>query len=170
MARGFHRGRGVAVTRTRRLNAWVGSADQGVVAVAGNGSSIVESNATLTNTTVVRTRGVFSIQPQAFAADLTIVGAYGIGIVSDVAFAAGAASIPGPYTDKDWGGWFVWEAFSYRFEFADATGILIASITKEIDSKAMRKVKSDETVVVMCESQAAALNVVSNFRMMVKLS
>ena len=39
-----------------------------------------------------------------------------------------------------------------------------------IDSKAMRKVAPDETLVVMGESQAGAVNVANPFRMLVKLS
>jgi len=108
------RGRGRTVVRSqRRLTQWVGSADAGYLAIAAGASVIVESNATLTGTTIVRLRGELSVRPSTFGADLDLVGALGIGIVSDQAFAAGSASIPGPWTDKDWDGWFVWQAVAY---------------------------------------------------------
>jgi len=141
-----------------------------VTAIGANASVLMETNATLINTTIIRTRGLLTTLPQVFSADLNIIGAFGIGIVSDQAAAAGAASIPGPWTDKDWDGWFVWLPFSWRFEVTDDVGRLIASVSTEIDSKAMRKVGANETVVVMAESQGAALNVSNPFRMLVKLS
>ncbi len=97
-----------------------------------------------------------------------MIGAIGCGIVSDQAFAAGAASIPGPWTDQDWSGWFVWMPWAFRFEFTTDIGRLIGSFTQVIDSKAMRKVQPNETVVWMAESQAAAANVANPFRMLIK--
>ncbi len=96
------------------------------MAVATNASTIIGSfdaaTSGLLKPTIVWTRGQVSIAPDVFSADVDIVGAFGIGIVSDQAFAAGAGSIPRPFTQSDWDGWFVWRSFSMRFEFADATG------------------------------------------------
>ncbi len=105
------RGRiGAAVRRPKRVTQWLGSADQGFVSVGGGAKLLIQSNATLGNTTIVRVRGVVSVQPDTSAADFDVLGAYGIGIVSDQAFAAGAASLPGPWSDPDWSGWLVWSA------------------------------------------------------------
>ncbi len=94
-----------------------------------------------------------------------------MGLVSDQAFAAGAVSIPGPWSDPDWGGWFVWIPWSFRFEFVSGTGIQMpGSVQIPIDSKAMRKVQPNETLVVMLESQSAAVTVAASFRMLVKLA
>jgi len=154
----------------RRLSQWVASADQGYLAVASAASGILQSNASLGNTTIVRTRGLLSVRPTAFSADLDVSGAFGIAIVSDQAFAAGAASVPGPFTDQDWDGWFVWMPMLYRYEFGDLTGQALISKELVIDSKAMRKVGANETVVVVFEAQAGAVSVASHFRMLVKLS
>ena len=158
-----------AVRGAKRLTQWVGSADQGTVAIAAGASAIQQSNATLGATTVVRTRGVLDVRPQGFSADIEVIGAMGIASVSDQAFAAGAASIPGPFTDSDWSGWWVWEAFSYRFELTTDVGRLIIPERMVIDSKAMRKIEPNETVVVMVESQAAAFAASVHFRMLLKL-
>ena len=170
--RTFRRGRGSAVVRApKRLSAWIASADQGFVAVAAGASVIEQSNPTLAATTIVRTRGVVSVRPSAYAADAELVGAIGFGVVSDQAFAAGAASVPGPWTDPDWDGWFVWIPYSFNFEFIDATGTLLpGTVQIPLDSKAMRKVNFNETVVVVVESQAAAIQVGVTFRMLVKLA
>ena len=53
--------------------------------------------------TVVRNRGMVSIIPTVNT-DVEIVGAFGLGIVSDQAFGTGAGAIPGPLTDGDWDG------------------------------------------------------------------
>ena len=111
---------------------------------------------------------MFTCAPQSFAADLDIIGAMGIGIVSDQALAAGAASIPGPWTDSSWDGWFVHQFFAYRFEVTTDIGRLIASISIPFDSKAMRKVGTNESVVIMVESQLVAFNAAVMFRMLVK--
>ena len=112
-----------------------------------------------------------SVEPQTFAVDLNIQGAFGLGIVSDQAFAAGAASVPGPWTDQDWDGWYVWQAFALSLEVTTDIGRLIPS-NKEyvIDSKAMRKVGANETVVLVIESQSGSLNSFFGFRTLVKLS
>ncbi len=143
------------------------------MAVASNTSVILQQNAGLGNTTIVRVRGLLSVQPDAYSVDLNVQGALGMGIVSDQAFAAGAASIPGPWSEPDWGGWFVWQAWASRLEFLSAVGVLFSDASERtymIDSKAMRKVEPNETVVVMAESQAGGVNIHSPFRMLVKLA
>ncbi len=161
------------VGRKRQVT-WVGPADQDAVSVASGGSTIIASFAPdgnlMIKPTVVRTRGNVSIRPQTFAADLAISGAYGICVVSDEAFTAGAASIPRPFDDASWDGWFVWRSFEDFWEFGDATGMRRQSIVQEVDSKAMRKVSENETVVLMCESQSGALNISMHLRMLFKLS
>ena len=153
----------------KRTSDWVGSADQGAIAVAGNTSVIIQSNALLGNTTVVRTRGQISAFSSTRSADTEVVGAFGICIVTDEAFAAGAASIPGPWTNSGSDRWFVWEPIGYLFEVTTDVGRLVFP-SREFDSKAMRKVGANETVVVMYESQASAQSVFVSFRMLLKLA
>ncbi len=159
----------------RRQFQWVAGADQGYGAVATGGSTLLESfapsDATLTKPTVVRVRGVVSVQPQAFSADVTIKGAWGIGVVSDSAFAIGITAVPKPFDDASWGGWLAWQGFHYVVEFIDGTGF-VAPADREytIDSKAMRKVGDEETIVIVAQSQAGAFDISSNLRMGFKLA
>jgi len=151
------------VRSAKRKPQWVAPADQEAVNVSAGASVIISSfdpsAAGLLGATLVRSRGIATVRPQSFAADSTVAGAFGICVVSDDAFIAGTAAIPRPFDDADWGGWLVWRSFDDVWEFGDATGIPNRqAIQMEIDSKAMRKVGGNETVVTMCESQTGALN------------
>ena len=166
--RGFQRSfRGA---RSGRLTSWIGPPDQAYVNVASAASVIISSAGFEEPVTVMRTRGRVSILPQTEAADAIIIGAVGMAIVSTEAFAAGVASIPSPFRDADWGGWFVWRTFAFRFTFADATGFIEEGAGFEVDSKAMRKVTANETLVVIAESQSGAFALFDGTRNLIKLS
>ncbi len=161
--------------RDRRKTTWVAPADQDVVSVSTGGASLVASfdasaNAMLAPT-IVRTRGIVSIFPQTFGADVQIGGAFGVCVVSDQAFAAGVASVPDPWDEAFWGGWYVWQPFSFRMEFSDTTGLLLpANVSFEVDSKAMRKITEDETIVMIAASQTGAFNISMHLRTLLMLS
>ena len=158
----------------QRQVVWVGPADQVPVVVPTNTSVIIAAFDPVAvgfdKPTIVRTRGVFEHFPTAFGVDLAYQGAFGICVVSSDAFGVGASAIPGPFTDSDWGGWFVWQSFAYRLEFSSGVGLLKAHETLEIDSKAMRKIGPNETMVVMAESQAGGFTVWDGTRHLFKLA
>ena len=158
----------------RRQVTWVGPADQGFVSVASGAKVLISSFDAAANglpkPTVVRTRGEVGLRVNSTAADVQIVGAYGLAIVSDRAFAAGVASVPGPFTDAGWDGWFVWRSFNMQWDFNDATGAQFASLVHEVDSKAMRKVTDDETIILVAESQQGAVDVSMPLRLLLKLA
>jgi len=153
----------------RRKSDWVKSADQGFVAVAAGASVMNQSFIPADGETVVRTRGIIAVKVNSTVADANVVGAIGFAVVSEQAAAAGAASIPGPYSNADWDGWFVHEFWSHRFEFIDGTGFGLITQIIDLDSKAMRKLSAGDRVVVMTESQAVAADVSVQFRMLLKL-
>ncbi len=153
----------------KRLSEWIGPADQAYVAVASAGATLIGFASFEEPTTIVRTRGAISVIPQTSAADVDIVGAFGIGVVSTEAFTAGIASVPEPFSDADWGGWYVWRSFSSRFEFLDATGTILPAFNFEVDSKAMRKVASNETLVMVAEAQVGAYSISTPLRTLVEL-
>ena len=105
----------------KRKTIWVGTAIANALAVA-SGASVIHSSfapdaLSMLAPTAVRTRGQFTVFPTAFGADLDYIGAFGLGIVSDEAFVAGAASLPRPFDDDDWGGWLVHQYYSGHLEF-----------------------------------------------------
>ena len=98
------------------------------------------------------------------------MGAFGMAIVTDAASAIGATAIPGPWTDSSWDGWFVWEPFGFRFESVTQVGVFMASREIVIDSKAMRKLNDEETIVMMVESEAEDFRLGIGLRMLFKLA
>ena len=168
----FSRGRGVVVRgrAPKRVTEWVASADQGFVVVGAGVKVLIQSVQFAQSITIVRLRGLLSMIPNIASADQTIVGAVGFGVVSDQALAAGVASMPGPWSDPDWDGWFMWMGISQKFEFASGVGLLTSSVQQIMDSKAMRKVGPNEAVVAIGESQAIAFDVSVPSRMLIKLS
>ena len=153
----------------RRLTQWVGPPEQGFIAVATTGATLISNLPVEEPFTIVRNRGAVAISIVT-AADLDVVGAFGIGIVSAEAFAAGIGSVPTPYSDGDWGGWMVWRSFALRWDFSDATGARFAQIEIEVDSKAMRKVSPNEVIVLVAESQTGAFSMADGLRQLIKLS
>ncbi len=162
-------GRTIVGRASRRLTEWIAPANQGYVGVATGGATLNSSFSFDDPETIVRTRGQISIIPTSVAADADFVGAVGIGIVSNEAFAAGVGSIPEPFTDADWGGWFVWRSFSYHLEFSTAVGIQFPNWNFEVDSKAMRKAGSNEVAVIIAESQVGAFQISTPLRLLSKL-
>ncbi len=152
------------------LKQWTGPADQGYVLV-GSGAQVLLASAAFSDpATILRTRGMVSVKPQAVTADIEIIGAFGMCIVTDEAFAAGAAAVPDVFDDGGWSGWFVWQSFCYDFEFNDATGINFPTWNFEVDSKAMRKIGPNETVVLTASSQSGAFAICSPLRFLTMLS
>ena len=104
--------------------------------------------------TILRTRGVFVASKVSPSADQLITGAMGIMIVTDLAAAAGAASIPGPATDASDDGWFVHEMILDNIEFGTAVGTQTHR-GQRFDSKAKRVFQEGQTLVVMVENLSA---------------
>jgi len=151
----------------KRLMQWIGPAEQGFLSVANGGTTLIQSFAPLEPLTVIRNRGILGIIPETFTADIEIVGAFGIIVVSTEAFAAGVASMPSPFSDAN-GDWMVWQSFAYRFEFADGTGINFPNWTVEVDSKAMRKMGPNKVMVEIAESQEGTFQLAAPVRTLVK--
>jgi len=167
------RGR-LVVGRQKRLTQWVGPALQEYIPVSSTGATIIGSfdpaAAGFPKPTIVRTRGMISIKPNVDTADLSIVGAFGMAIVSDQAFTAGVLSVPEPFTDADWNGWFVWRSFSYRLVHDTDAGKEFLTWDFEVDSKAMRKVSTNETLVLVAESFLGSFDISAPVRILMKLS
>jgi len=102
--------------------------------------------------TIRRTRGRFSISSDQNAAVEDQIGALGFVVVSDIAFAAGAASIPGPGTEASDDGWFVWESAGIRSQLVAVSVGALTTVQYEFDSKAMRKIQEGFTVAIMFEN------------------
>ena len=118
-------------------------------------------SASIPGLTLVRTRGELLIYLSSVAApEDGFVGAMGIGVVTDEAFAAGVAAMPTPITDE---GSDVWLYHTYFQVIAgglmsgaaavDRTSLnpATAVFRRSIDSKAMRKVTVEDTLFATFE-------------------
>jgi len=119
--------------------------------------------------TIVRVRGMMYISADQVSIDEEQSGAFGMIRVTDRAIAAGASSIPGPVTDADDDGWFVWVPFA---QLGRPTLGQDNSNIYEIDSKAQRIVREGQQLAVMIENNSllgglrvvVALRALSRFR------
>ena len=103
------------------------------------------------NETIRRTRGLVSIASDQTAAPEDQNGAFGAMVINDLAVAAGAASIPGPVTDANDDGWFLWVPFVRSFPAVNG----IESREYQFDSKAMRRVEEGFAIAFMVENASA---------------
>jgi len=110
------------------------------------------------------------VQTDQDAATETPFGAIGMAIVSDEAAAIGITALPKPYADASSELWFLHQFLVAPMRFASGVGIHKVDALFELDSKAMRKATSGETIVVVAEnaSASAAMQFLINFRMLAK--
>jgi len=120
--------------------------------------------------TITRTVGLVHIESDMITARERQLGAFGMAIVNDTAGALGITAIPGPASDCSWSGWFVHQYFAESFLFLDSTGTQNFGGNYTFDSRAQRKVTSEEDIVFMIENFDAVfgLSFAASFRMLIK--
>jgi hypothetical protein len=106
--------------------------------------------------TLIRHRGLFHVQSDQIASNENPFGAYGICIVSDQALAIGVTAVPTPYTDADSDLWIVHGYWGAPVKVATAVGFNDISQRYPFDSKAMRKLSPDETMILVVENGEAS--------------
>jgi len=98
----------------------------------------------------------------------------GIGIVTADAFATGTAAMPSPFDDILWPGWMWLHTIDIRSSIAGAVvgDPSINPVHVDIDVKAMRKLRNNETLFMSVQSGetgTATANVRGMTRVLVKL-
>ncbi len=157
------------------LKQWTSTVPQSDISVLAAASAVIDSFFVTSGAapeTVLRTRGLFTIQTDQVSATETPFGALGLCVVSDQALAAGVASVPTPYTDADSDLWFYHQYFAAPVLFGTTTGIRRLDQQYEIDSKAMRRLSEDESIILVVENASAAdgLRYIVDLRILSKLS
>ena len=181
LRRGSPRG-AARIASPRRLVAW----DEGVggtatLAISTTTPAFLGSAVTLvagvSKVTVVRFRGMADfLQTAADAGNSGFAGAIGIGIASLAAVTAGIASVPTPITEADSASWLWHSFFNVHGVTASPTWGNDGSgyLRMEIDSKAMRKVTTEDAIYAAVEAGTetgtATMQVRLNTRMLVKLA
>ncbi len=119
--------------------------------------------------TILRTVGIISVGSDQAVAVEDQVGAFGMITVSDDAFAAGAASIPGPVTDAGNDGWFMYQSFAQRTANALTQR---NSVEYQFDSRAKRIIPGTGiTIALMVEnaSPSFVMEVAVNLRLLAQV-
>ena len=154
MARSFTRhvrGRPVSV----RQNLWLFTdIDEGVV-TPDSIALVGQLNAAalaLRPFTIVRTHTLVRWVSDQSAVSESARAVFGKLVITDEAAAVGVTAIPGPVLNAD-ASWFVWQAMAFQFLFSSGVGVDAQNGTNYfIDSKAMRKVGPNDTVVSVVEN------------------
>ncbi len=146
MSNGRHRG---SRARQRRTH-WVSG--QGATTVSASGSTLLFTQpGPHDGETIVRIRGICTGVATIIASiGDGFSGAFGMGIVSAAAATAGVASIPTPVTEAAWDGW-MWHQFFFMTNGKVGAANGSSWFDKEINSKAMRKLTSDDALVAVVE-------------------
>ena len=172
-SRGFHQGNARV---QRRQTGWEeGPGGTPVQTINASVKRILNSGAQalVDGLTLIRTRGYFSsIQVIGSAIGDGFSGAFGIGVVTNDAFAIGVTAMPGPLSNIDWDGWLYHRFISQHVAAANAFGTEDSVLTFEVDSKAMRKITVNDTVFAMLEVTeigTAEIDVFFDSRMLLKL-
>ncbi len=98
--------------------------------------------------------------------------ALGVAVVGAPAEAIGVTAVPTPDTDRGSDLFFVYAEMMNRFNLVTAAGFeSINGMTKDVDSKAMRKVEDGDQVVIVQETQTTVSSCVVTVagRMLIKL-
>ncbi len=140
--------------RMRRESLWFGGVDQSTTTSgASSAVALTSLNAaalSLRPFTIIRTRGIIRIQSDQAAAAEVQGAAWGACVVSDQSLAIGVTALPTPVTDSGSDLWFGYEWIMSNA--TDLTDLAIGGVSKEIDSRAMRKVEDGQDVITVMES------------------
>ena len=141
--------------RVRKSRDWgLGPGSEDGTAITATGSTLIGAGVAplgAQELTVARIRGLLTANIFSTAANGDgFFGAFGIGKVPVTAFAAGIGSVPTPITEIDWDGWLYHTFIDVRRGAASLTnGMGFQRV--EIDSKAMRKLDSQEVIYGVLE-------------------
>ena len=161
----------------RRQSSWQEGPFGQVVGVSGSSNNIFTTSQQIVaeGLTLVRTRGQLMVQ--LVTADALSKGfqyAFGVCMVSENAAGIGVTAVPSPLTDVAWDGWFVYETgWVLAVDSSVSETLGPASHVIDIDSKAMRRLKTTDVMLAMLEVVeigTCTMHASYSSRMLVKLS
>ncbi len=146
--------------KTRRTSQWLAFIAS-VTAVASGGAEVLIASLNaaalaLRPFTVVRTHLRYQVISDQVAATESQFGALAVAVVSEEASAVGITAMPSPDTDRDSDLFYVYEDFVNDFTLLSAAGFNTWNPGGKIDSKAMRKVNSDQDIVLTVGAASAS--------------
>ena len=124
--------------------------------------------------TMVRTRGELQLQVSVLPGFVVTFFEFAVGlcIVTENAADVGATAIPDPVVDSGWEGW-IWHQFGVAGIGPGVGAVVDRAIQYEVDSKAMRKIRSTDVIVaVLGGEETGTAGTITGFmdsRILVKL-
>ncbi len=164
---GFVRRHGVM----RRETLWLGGTS--IITTMGSAQAVLISllssvGLALRPFTIVRSRGILVARSDQVAALENFDVGYGCAVVTEQASAIGVTAVPTPTTDDFSDAWFVYERL-LGSTTSSAVGPQMGW-TRDVDSKAMRKVEDGFDFVEVVENPIATGVVISSYvRFLIKL-
>ncbi len=145
--------------RQRRESLWLAIGETSTALAAANTAALVATlNAAalaLVPFTVVRTRLAWSMRSdQSAATEVQEVG-IGMSVVSTQATAVGVTAVPTPFTDLDSDLFYLHEIWLSTFLVVTGAGFFDYG-SRNIDSKAMRKVEDGQDIILTLENGGAS--------------
>ncbi len=171
--------RGSYPVHNRRSTAWeLGTGGTTSTNLFSSTATFIGSAVTplIDGNTIIRIRGflkVVLLSTDAVSGGFS--GAFGIGLASEAAVAAGIASVPTPITEQGSENWLYWRAFAVdavTATIADGVNAFGSVFEVEIDSKAMRKFPEDLSIYActeVVEAGVSSANVWHDSRLLIKL-
>ncbi len=155
--RGVHRG---FIRPPKKTVMWIDNTAQSAVIAVPAATVVLISQLSaeglaLRPFTVLRSRGIVVVGTDQEAADEEPFGTYGEIVVSESAAAAGVGSIPSPITEAG-ASWLLYVPHSSWLKFGSGVAFSNVSSVFEYDSKAMRKVGTDDQLVGIVENGNAS--------------
>ena len=148
--------RGAAAIGKRRQTAWIATAPESVFIGISAATALLDSTFVFGQPeTIIRVRGLLTIQSDQEAASEQPFGAVGLCVVSDQATAIGVTALPTPYNDAESDLWMMHRFWACPIVAPTAVGITNVAVQYEFDSKAMRKITEDETLCLVIENAHA---------------
>ncbi len=171
MAR-FSRQTNVRRTGSRANRSWASTASAAFTNIPA-ASKVLLSTFVLSNPgideTVLRTVGSVSVKSDNPGSGEEQIGAFGMIVVTDIAAAAGIASIPGPVTNGSDDGWFTYVPFAFSLATFTSVGFEPGMSHRiEFDSKAKRMTGEGQVIALVVENIHAshAFDFITNLRML----
>ncbi len=103
--------------------------------------------------TIVRTHGLLNVFSDQVGATEHPFGAAAILVADGEQFDAGVVAMPTPYTESDDADFFFHTYWATSLFFT-ANGVSSVPFRKEVESKAMRKLKENDVVVWLIQNQS----------------
>ena len=159
----------------KRRTFWTGAQSSATVILATpQNVQIVVTEAALENVpnpTLVRTRGMITLRGLLSADQSSIICGVGLAVLGAKEVAVGTTAVPLPLTNSDDDRWFWYHAVGLQSAPSGITDMIHSQFVN-VDSKAMRKVGSNEVVALVIEladvSAGVGVQVISTLRYLFK--